>query len=312
MYCEKCGAKNEADSLFCAKCGSRLSSLNDFEADSDFGDDKSAELDDTIIMKPVKSAVKNTESTPRVPASKRAVKIDDEPELKPQAKKQDGMKIAVAVLSCCLVLLLIVFGIFALKVTVSKDDDDVETLQSQTEGEKKPEDKKSEKTDEEKKEEEKEPEEEKPLENPNRNYSTIPVDMAYSSTERIDEDYTYSASYAVDSKLSTAWSPNAPGGVGESITLCFSTERTVHGVKISNGCSKSDEDYFSFSRLKDFTVKFPGGEAFSATLSDSTTALQDIRFKEAVDCRSLTIYVNSFYAGAEGSEPLCISEIEVY
>ena len=137
--------------------------------------------------------------------------------------------------------------------------------------------------------------------------------MAYSSSERSDGGYTFNSSFAVDSKLSTAWSPATNGGVGECITLCFSTERTVHGIKISNGYSKSDEDYLSNARLKGFTVKFPSGSTFSSALADNTTALQDVRFKDAVDCQSLTVYVDSVYAGGEdGTAPLCISEIEVY
>lgn len=330
MYCPKCGAKNDDDSLFCAKCGGRLSQTDVKDVSDAAGSAESVgseEFEDTIIMKPVKPTGEFVrKDTPKAditppntvhrtrPAPRAAVRTEEY-----EQAKNDGSnkaKATIIVLSCCLAVLLIVFGIVAFRLSASQNKlkSDLDKVQ-QSESEKKNDKKTDKKTETDKKTDDtsEESTDEKPSENVNQNFSTIPVDMAYSSSERSDGGYTFNSSFAVDSKLSTAWSPATNGGVGECITLCFSTERTVHGIKISNGYSKSDEDYLSNARLKGFTVKFPSGSTFSSALADNTTALQDVRFKDAVDCQSLTVYVDSVYAGGEdGTAPLCISEIEVY
>lgn len=320
MICPKCGFENTSGTLFCSKCGSRLTDGPEEPRQPYRASEEDNEFDDTIIMKPVAPSAKNKNSgtSPTARPAEAAGGASRRSDKRVHAQKTDenesvgrnGMKTAVVLLSCCLVVLMAVLIIFSVKLFSSdsseKLPDEEKIVRQDSE--------KNNKDDEKSPEPAQEPEdtEEKPESSEPETFSTIPVDMIYSSTERTEGEYTYLAQYASDAKLSTAWSPRSEGGAGENITLCFSTQRTVHGLKISNGYAKSDADYQSFARLKGFTVKFPDGTAFSGALSDNTTALQDIKFSGSVDCQSLTIYVDSVYNSDEEIKPLCISEIEVY
>lgn len=299
MYCSKCGAPINGDTIFCPKCGTRTDESNETNA-------KSNEFDDTMVLRPISASDSRVNSAKKPNVNKYPQNIE-----KRKSDNNNGsnnQKTIIVLLSVCIALMLILIVIFAFKLSGTKNDEpsDDKTVVTETkknEAEKKIEsekDKSDEDTDE-NSEEDDEPK--KPI-----SYSTIPVDMVYASSEREEDDTAFSASFAADSKLSTAWSPNSDG-LGESITLCFESSRKVHGMKIANGYSRSSEDYSQNSRVKNITVKFPDGNIYTVELSDGVVSMQTVDFGREIQCSSMTVIIDSVY---DDTLPVFISEIEVF
>ena len=57
MFCPHCGSENENGTLFCTKCGKRLSEGNTHTENSRAS--RNIDMDDTMIMKPVKMPEKH-------------------------------------------------------------------------------------------------------------------------------------------------------------------------------------------------------------------------------------------------------------
>ena len=337
MFCSKCGAKNDDGTLFCSKCGARLNTQGE-SAESAQSENDIDEFGDTIKISPVKEArmIKDAPMSERIPqngmhrenrnvqkprpSAARAVRISDTDSDKPRSgtgdrsnSGDDKMKIAVIVLSVILAIVLITAVVFAVKLSSQNKsaDDKPESSTTQT-------DKTEKKKDTSAKKEKKETSDDKDSDAEDNekpvtpeSYSTIPVDMSYASSEYSGEDGSHPASNAVDSKLSTAWAPSVDSGAGENITLCFSVNRTVHGIKIANGFSASEDEYMSHSRVRQITIKFPDGKTVTSVLNDGVLSMQKITFDTAVSCQSLTISIDSVYSSEDGSVP-GISEIEVF
>lgn len=331
MFCSKCGAKNDDGTLFCSKCGARLNTQGE-SAESAQAENDIDEFGDTIKISPVKEArmIKDAPMSEHIPqngmrkenrnaqkprpSAARAVRISDTDGDKTRSSSgDDKMKIAVIVLSVILAMVLITAVVFAVKLSSQKKsaDDKPESSTTQTDKTEKKKDtsaknKKKETADD---NEGDSADNEKPV--TPESYSTIPVDMSYASSEYSGEDGAHPASNAVDSKLSTAWAPSVDSGAGENITLCFSVNRMVHGIKIANGFSASEDEYMSHSRVRQITIKFPDGKTVTSVLNDGVLSMQKITFDTAVSCQSLTISIDSVYSSEDGSVP-GISEIEVF
>lgn len=308
MFCPKCGAKLSGDTIFCPKCGAHVKEQEVQKSESN-------EFDDTIIMKPVelpdgykitdkketvKKAPKPTHSTSSRPKTAK---------IKEQSSSNNSQKITIIILSVCIAVMLIVLAVFAFKLANAGKNNEIKNPSGVSDT--KDDEKKTEEKKESKKEEKPEKTEVESAPKIPESYSTIPVDMVYASSERTEDENAFSASNATDSKLSTAWSPENYAGAGESITLCFSSERKVHGIKISNGYSKSGEDYSQNSRVKNITVKFPDGSICTAELKDGVMSMQAVDFGQEISCRTLTVYIDSVYE-SESQQPVYVSEIEVF
>lgn len=301
MYCSKCGAQINGDTIFCPKCGTRTDESNESNV-------KSNEFDDTMVLRPV-----SVSDSYRKPDEKPNINKNSSNAAKQKSDNKNNdsnnQKTIIILLSVCIALMLVLIIIFAFKLSGTKNDElsdgnVVVSEEKESNSEKKSETDKVKDDDTEDKSDEEENEPKKPT-----SYSTIPVDMVYASSEREEDDTAFSASFASDSKLSTAWSPSAAGGIGESITLCFESSRKVHGIKIANGYSKSDADYSQNSRVKSVTVKFPDGNTYNVELNDGVLSMQSVDFGHEIQCSSMTVIIDTVY---DETLPVFISEIEVF
>ncbi len=302
MFCSKCGAQINGDTIFCPKCGTRTDESSESSVESN-------EFDDTMVLRPV-----SISDSYRNPAEKPNINKNSSNASKQKSDNKNtasnNQNTIIILLSVCIALMFVLIAIFAFKLSGTKKDElsdgkVVMSEEKESKSEKKSEtDKVKDDDDTEDKSDEEENEPKRPA-----SYSTIPVDMVYASSEREDDGAAFSASFASDSKLSTAWSPSAAGGIGESITLCFESSRKVHGIKIANGYSKSDADYSQNSRVKSVTVKFPDGNTYNVELNDGVLSMQSVDFGHEIQCSNMTVIIDTVY---DETLPVFISEIEVF
>ena len=136
-----------------------------------------------------------------------------------------------------------------------------------------------------------------------------PTISAASATSSLSEyGMTHTASLVIDGDLTTGWVEGADGqGIGESITLTFADTSLVEGFVIFAGYQKSDELYEKNSRPRGITLTFSDGTEMNYELSDLNGA-QSFTFPEPVTAKSVTLTINSVYAGTT-YEDTVISEI---
>ena len=133
-----------------------------------------------------------------------------------------------------------------------------------------------------------------------------------SSELQADDDAYYGAKNVLDGDPTTAWNEGDSGdGTGQWIRLSADTDQVVVGIHIMGGYDASKDIYDWNNRPKDITIAFDDGTSFDVTLSDSYNVMQDITFEHPVQCKTITITVNTIYGGSQYQD-MCISEIEPY
>ena len=145
--------------------------------------------------------------------------------------------------------------------------------------------------------------------------STTPVFTdIYASSELPGDDVTsyYGPLNAIDGKSNTAWNEGVDGnGVGEWIELSAPTKQTVSGIRIMGGYDKTQEIYYKNHRPRQVTITFDNGSTITGELSDSYNVVQDMKFDNPVQTRTVRITIDSVYEGSYYDD-CCITEIEVY
>lgn len=131
------------------------------------------------------------------------------------------------------------------------------------------------------------------------------------SSSLFENNMAHEAGFMTDGDTSTAWIEGASAqGVGESVTLHFSSAYKVTGFNIHAGYHESKSIYRKYSRPKKIHVEFSDGSSESFVLKDKFKE-QDIQLPHPVDTEYVTITVESVYTGSE-FENMAISEIVLY
>ncbi len=121
---------------------------------------------------------------------------------------------------------------------------------------------------------------------------------------------TYPPSNTSDNNKNTVWTPD-PEEETPWIELSATSPRSVKGIEIINGYSKSKKLYEANSRAKEVVVEC-NGVRYSYTLQDKGAGkVQRLAFPETLETDEIRIIINSIYKGAEYDD-LCISEITPY
>ena len=124
----------------------------------------------------------------------------------------------------------------------------------------------------------------------------------------------YGAACVLDGELTTAWVEGAAGnGEGESITLTGPTQ-TISGFDIWSGYHKYSRigtDLYTWNaRPAHITVYAHGTAVCSLTLADAGHQSQRVTFPQPVETDSITIVIDSVYAGNDSD--CAISEISCF
>jgi len=129
-----------------------------------------------------------------------------------------------------------------------------------------------------------------------------------SSVLPTDSDGTYYESNMLDNDTTTAWNSNS---TSSGVTIKFSAASTqqVSAVRIMGGFCNNEQNYYENSRPKDITLSFDDGHTFTATLEDRPYAWQTITLSSPIQTKTVTLTINSAYAGSEWSD-LAISEVQ--
>lgn len=123
-------------------------------------------------------------------------------------------------------------------------------------------------------------------------------------------DY-YSPTAAADGLLETTWAEGVKGpGVGEALTLTFTTPMSLKAIQIAPGCGVNAKLWKLNERIKTLMLTFSDGTAQTFELTDSTfNQKQRLELTRSEPTSSLTFTIGAVYAAK--FQDACISEVEV-
>lgn len=130
---------------------------------------------------------------------------------------------------------------------------------------------------------------------------------------------SFGANKAIDGYYDSCWCVNtySYGGVGAKIRFDLADYSTVSGVKIINGnlYHPYDDIYRSNGQIRTFRLTFSDGSSktFTASYNSSaSSAYEYFTFDAPVNTSSITLTVESAYAGVKYDTNVCLGEFSVY
>lgn len=130
---------------------------------------------------------------------------------------------------------------------------------------------------------------------------------------------SFEANKAIDGYYDSCWcvNTNSTGGAGAAIRFDLKESSVVSGVTLVNGnlYLPNDELFLRNGQVKNFTLTFSDGsrKSFTAGLnSNGSSNPQYFSFDTPVITSSITLTVNSGYAGYKFTTNVCIGEFNVY
>lgn len=121
----------------------------------------------------------------------------------------------------------------------------------------------------------------------------------------------YNPTAAADGLLETTWAEGVKGpGVGEALTLTFTTPLSLKAVQIAAGCGVNAKLWKLNERLKTLTLTFSDGTAQTFELADSSfNQKQRLELQRTAPTSSLTFSVGAVFPAK--FQDACISEVEL-
>lgn len=143
----------------------------------------------------------------------------------------------------------------------------------------------------------------------------MPIDLikyVEASSELQEASGTHEAGYLIDKDLSTAWVEGVSGtGVGESVTMYFTQEVTLTGMKIANGYFKSSDLYGKNGQIEKLLLVFEDGSSEYVTLTTDKMEEEYLEFDEAHTCNQVTFIIMEAKVGSKYSDT-CVSELSLF
>ena len=133
---------------------------------------------------------------------------------------------------------------------------------------------------------------------------------AYASSELVEDNIRFSASYAIDSSINRPWVEGVSGsGIGETLTLYFPHETTVSVIDLTLGYARDTQRYYNNNRPSLLRFSFSDGSSFDFGFWDEMTD-QAIELNWPVSTTYIQITILDVYYGTVNDT--CIYLVKAY
>ncbi len=142
-------------------------------------------------------------------------------------------------------------------------------------------------------------------------FKKIKVENITSTSNFVENGFTYWPGYAIDSDRATSW--RTEYGKGEKLFLTFSEPASIRVIQIFPGNSHSPQAFAKNNRIKKARIKFAGASSVVYEFDDTfNEKYQSIWLNKPVVTDSMEIEILSVYDEYSFTDDLCVGEIHIY
>ena len=141
-------------------------------------------------------------------------------------------------------------------------------------------------------------------------YSQRSFAGAYASSEFVEGNIRFIASYAINDGINRPWVEGVSGsGIGETLTLYFQSDTTVSVIDLTLGYARDSKRYYGNNRPSLLRFSFSDGSSFDCAFQD-VMADQAILLSRPVSTTYIEITILDVYYGTDNDT--CIYLVKAY